>query len=67
MSRLIKGARFNPEKVRRHLREQDVDSSRGLDLLFDNAGACFRSADSAGTMSYILSCRMAGYRPQYYR
>ena len=67
MNRLIKGARFNPEKVRRYLREHDVDLARGVNLLFDRAGECFRNADPAGIMSYVLSSRMAGYNPKPYR
>jgi len=65
MTRLIKRARFNPEKTRRHLRTQDADLSQGVNLLFENSGACFRLADPGAGQSYILICQIAGYKPRY--
>lgn len=66
MNRLIKGARFNSQETRRYLQSKDKDLSRNIDLMFEDAGACFRRADPSGTISYLLSREVVEYKTRKY-
>lgn len=66
MSRLIKGAKFNPKKARQHVRGQDQELSDSVNELWEDAGRCFRIADPGAYISYMLSYRMTRYKSRGY-